>query len=119
MSKLQSIVSLSTTEAEYVAASEAGKELLWLKAFLQKLRVSFVSYPLYSDSQSAIHLAESDSFHARTKHIDIKYHAIRLWLAIREFELVKIHTDCNPADMLMKVVTLEKLRLGIASIGLR
>ena len=119
MSKLQSIVSLSTTEAEYVAASEVGKELLWLKVFLHELRVSFVSYLLYSDSQSAIHLAENNSFHARTKHVDIKYHTIWLWLANREFELVKIHTDCNPADMLTKVVTLEKLRLGIASIDLR
>ena len=77
-----------------------------------------VSYPLYSDSQSAIHLAENDSFHARMKHIDVKYHDIRLWLKNKEFELVKIHTDCNPADILMKVVTLEKPRLGITSIGL-
>lgn len=79
---------LSTTEAEFVAVSETSKELLWLKAFLCELGVSFVSYPFYRNSQKAIHFAKNDSFYAMTKHIDIKYYAIQLWLKNSEFELV-------------------------------
>ena len=73
---------------------------------------------LYSDSQSAIHLAKNPAFHSRTKHIELKYHYIRHLLERNILKLEKIRGDDNPADMFTKVVTLEKLRLCIASIGL-
>lgn len=95
LSKLQNTVSTFTTKAEYVAATEASKELLWMKVFLVELGVSFVSYHILSDSQSAIHFAENDSFYARIKHIDVWCHTIRLWFINMEFGLVKIHTDSN------------------------
>jgi ATP-binding cassette subfamily B (MDR/TAP) protein 1 len=117
-SKLQDTVALSTTEAEYVAAAEAAKELLWLKAFLLELGVSFEKYLIHCDSQSAIHLSENDAFHARTKHVDVKHHAIRRWQSRNELKLVKIDTRSNPADMLTKPVPLEKVRLCAASYGL-
>ncbi|XP_020266417.1 uncharacterized protein LOC109841906 [Asparagus officinalis] len=62
-----------------------------------------------SSSQSAIHLSENDAFHARTKHVDVKHHAIRRWQSRNEFKLVKIDTRYNPADMLTKPVPLEKV----------
>lgn len=102
-----------------MAASEANKEILWLKAFLGELSVNSDSYSLYSDSQSVVYLAENDSSHARMKHIDLKYHFIQQRLKNKEFQLVKIHTDHNPADILTKVAPIDKLRLCAASIGLR
>ena len=74
---------------------------------------------LYSDIQSAIHLAKNSAFHSRTKHIHLKYHFIRSVLEDGEFKLEKIHTSQNPADMLTKVVTREKLRMCSVSIGLQ
>ena len=74
---------------------------------------------LYNDSQSAIHLAKNSAFHSRTKHIQLKYHFIRSVLEDGELKLEKIHTSQNPADMLTKVVTMEKLRICSVSIGLQ
>ena len=74
---------------------------------------------LYSDSQSAIHLAKNSAFHSRTKHIKLKYHFIRSALEDGELKLEKIHTSQNPVDMLTKVVTREKLSSCLVSVGLQ
>ena len=62
---------------------------------------------LHCDSQSAIMLAKNPVFHAKTKHIDVKYHFIRDVLEDKHMELVKVHTDDNPADILTKDVAFE------------
>ena len=72
-SRLQKCVALSMTEAEYIAITEGCKELLWLKRFLGELEVICPAYPLYCDNQSAIYLAKNSTFHARSKHIDVRY----------------------------------------------
>jgi len=69
VSKLQSVVALSTTEVEYVAATEASKEMIWLQRFLDELGKKQELGKLYNDSQSAIHLAKNSAFHSKTKHI--------------------------------------------------
>ena len=76
-SRLHKCVSTSTTEAEYIAAVDAGKDVLWMKNFLQELGMKQEKYVLFCDSQSAIHLAKNSSYHSRTKHIDVRYHWIR------------------------------------------
>eukprot|EP00253_Pinus_taeda_P026682 PITA_26682 len=58
VSKLKSVVALSTTEAEYVVSTEASKEMIWLQRFLDELGKKQELGRLYSDSQSAIHLAK-------------------------------------------------------------
>nr|KYP42640.1 Retrovirus-related Pol polyprotein from transposon TNT 1-94 [Cajanus cajan] len=73
-SRLQRCVTLSTTEAEFIAITEACKELLWLKKFLQELDFVQDKYPLFVDSQSVIHLGKNPTFHSRSKHIDVRYH---------------------------------------------
>ena len=94
-SRLQKCVSLSTTDAEYIAAVEAAKEVLWMKNFLQELGMKQENYNLFCDSQSAIHLAKNPSFHSRTKHIDVRYHWIREAVSSKLLKLEKIHTDKN------------------------
>ncbi|GJX17062.1 putative RNA-directed DNA polymerase [Tanacetum coccineum] len=112
-SRLQKCVALSTTEAEYMAATEACKELLWLKRFLQELGFKQQRYAVLCDNQSAIHLAKNSMFHKRTKHIDIRYHWIRDAIEDGMFELNKVHTDDNASDMLTKAVAREKLKLSL------
>jgi len=73
-SKLQKCVALSTTEAEFIAATEACKELLWMKKYLRELGFVQKRYVLYCDSQSAIHLSKNPTFHGKSKHIDVRYH---------------------------------------------
>jgi len=72
---------------------------------------------LYYDSQSAIHLAKNSSFHSKTKHIQLRYHLIRSALEDGQLKLEKIHTSQNPADMLTKGVTREKLSFCSVSVG--
>ncbi|KAL5839560.1 hypothetical protein ACOSQ4_012168 [Xanthoceras sorbifolium] len=119
VSQLQKIVALSTTEAEYVAVTEASKEMVWLQNFLEELGKKQEDNVLYCDSQSAIHLAKNPSFHSRTKHIQLRYHFIRSLLEDGILKLEKISGAQNPADMLTKTVTTDKLKLCSASVGLQ
>ncbi|CAH9126150.1 unnamed protein product [Cuscuta epithymum] len=119
MSRLQKSVALSTTEAEYMAIAEAAKEMIWLKNFLSELGMKQGDCDLYCDNQSAIHLAKNPVFHSRTKHIKMRYHFIRELIEDGTINLKKkILGTKNPADMLTKAVTTEKLKLCMASTGL-
>jgi len=99
-SKLQERVSLSTTEAEYVAISEAAKEMIWLKNLLKELGKQQDGSPLFSDSQMAICLAKHPILYSRCKHIELKYHFIKNLIIDKEVFLLKIASVENPADML-------------------
>ena len=69
ISKLQKVVALSKIEVEYVATTEASKEMIWLQRFMEELGKKQENNKLYCDSQSAIHLAKNSAFHSKTKHI--------------------------------------------------
>ena len=71
-----------------------------------------------SDSQSAINLANNSVYYDRTKHIDAWYHFICNLLKDSVLSLVKLHTSQIPIDMLIKVVTTERLKICSASVGL-
>ena len=96
------------TESEYVAATEACKELIWLNDCLNELRKEQEAPSLHSDSQSAIDLANNLVYHKRTKHIFVRYHFIHKML--KDVVFLFLHTSHNPADMLTKVVAVEKLK---------
>lgn len=100
-----------------MAISEASKEMIWLKDFMEELNKKHDS-SLYSDSQSAIHLAKDPVFHSRTKYIQRRYHFIRDLISDGILSLKKISGSVNPAHMLTKVVTIEKLKLCTTSTGL-
>ncbi|GJU52716.1 retrovirus-related pol polyprotein from transposon TNT 1-94 [Tanacetum coccineum] len=119
MSRIRKCVAMSTTEAEYMAIAEAGKELVWLKNFLEELDRAQTEYRLFCDDQRAIHLAKNPVFHGRTKHIKIRYHSIRELVSEGTLSLKKILGSKNPADMLTNVVTTEKLKLCATLTGLR
>ena len=68
---------MSTTKAEYVAVTKAGKEMIWLHGFLDELGKKQEMGILHSDNQSAIILAKNSTFHSKSKHIQKKYHFIR------------------------------------------
>lgn len=77
MSQKQKSVVLSTTEAEYVAASECAKEIIWLNRLLNDITAVNDTPTLFVDNASAIKLAKNPEFHKRSKHIDVRYHFIR------------------------------------------
>lgn len=109
-SVLQSTTALSTTEAEYMALTEASKEAIWLRGLVNEIGIKQESILIHCDSQSVICLTKNQVYHARTKHIAVMYHRIRDWVATGEISVEKIHTDENAADILTKPVTTEKFR---------
>uniref|UniRef100_A0A2N9FA36 CCHC-type domain-containing protein n=1 Tax=Fagus sylvatica TaxID=28930 RepID=A0A2N9FA36_FAGSY len=109
-STLQSIVAMSTTEAEYMAVAEAAKEALWLKGLVKELGLNQGGVQMHCDSQSAIYLAKNQVYHARTKHIDVRFHKIRELIVTGDIVLEKVHTSENAADMLTKPITTAKFK---------
>uniref|UniRef100_A0A2N9H753 Reverse transcriptase Ty1/copia-type domain-containing protein n=1 Tax=Fagus sylvatica TaxID=28930 RepID=A0A2N9H753_FAGSY len=109
-STLQSIIAMSTTEAEYMAVAEAAKEALWLKGLVKELGLNQSGVQMHCDSQSAIYLAKNQVYHSRTKHIDVRFHKIRELIVTGDIVLEKVHTLENAADMLTKPVTTAKFK---------
>jgi hypothetical protein len=77
-SKKQSIVSQSSTEAEYCVMTSTTKEIVWLRWLLADMEVSFSHpTPMYCDNQSSIQITHNSVFHERTNHIEIDCHLTR------------------------------------------
>jgi len=107
-SRQQKVVAISTTEAEYMALTDAVKEALWLRGFSEELGFAQESVEVNCDSESAIALAKNSVHHERTKHIDIRLHFIRDIINAGLVKVVKITSECNPADIFTKVLPVEK-----------
>ena len=119
-SKRQEIVSLSTTESEYVAATHGMKEALWLRSLLSEVFGGFdKATVLFRDNQAAISLARDHQYHARTKHIDVRYHWIRWVIEQGALHLVYCPTDDMVADVLTKSLPSAKVKHFAAGLGLR
>jgi hypothetical protein len=74
MSKLQSIIALSTTEAEFISAVTTGQELLWFCQFLTELGFDFQGpSPLFMDNESVMQVAKNPEHHGRMKHLDLHF----------------------------------------------
>jgi transposase InsO family protein len=102
-SSKQELVATSTLEAEYIALFSASQEAL----FLQRLLAYITSTPVVSiciwvDNQGAIAIAKNPEFHKRTKHIGVKYHAIRERFIQNLIEVKYVKTDENLADVFTK-----------------
>ena len=83
-SKMQATVAKSTTEAEYIALSQATQEAVWLRCLLFDLGYSTDSpTSIYEDNQGAIELSKNQKFHNRTKNIDV---ALSLFLRENQFK---------------------------------
>jgi hypothetical protein len=118
-SKRQEIVSLSTTESEYVAATHATKEALWLRSFIGELFTPILEpTTLFSDNQSAITLTKDHQYHARTKHIDIHFHFIRWVVEHDKLRLIYCPTADMVADTLTKALPLPKVKHFAVELGL-
>eukprot|EP00253_Pinus_taeda_P003374 PITA_03374 len=121
MSKKQSVVALSTTEAEYMAATHASKEAVWLQRLCSSMGLVQGAIKIDCDSQSAIFLAKNPAYHSKTKHIDVQYHFVRDMIEDKKVLLVKVDTLKNTVDALKKSMSSEKFSwcretMGIAGL---
>lgn len=101
-SRKQKTVSLSSTEAEYTALSEASREAIYLRNLMHEITDVFNVIDLYCDNQSALKLASSSQSHNRSKHIDVRCHFIRDVVKNKFVKVKYIPTEEMPADILTK-----------------
>jgi len=102
-SKQQKTIALSSSEAEFVAISEAVKEILFLLQLLKTMNIP-VETPvtLRVDNMGAIFMSENASSGVRTRHVDMRYHFVREQVADKIVEIFFVNTDKNTADGLTK-----------------
>lgn len=99
----QRTIALSSTEAEYMAICEASKEAMYLRNLLCELRCrNNAPVLIYNDNQSAQNLTENSSLHKRSKHIDVRYHFIRMAVEKLFVKVQYLNTLDMPADILTK-----------------
>jgi len=101
-SKIQATVAASTTEAEYIAASAAAKEAVWLRRLCSFLTGTNAAVPLHCENQSAIALINNPVTRARTKHIDVCHHFVRDRVESGDLTVTFVRTGEQTADALTK-----------------
>lgn len=110
-SQRQSCVSLSTTEAEYVASSETAREVTWMRGLLSDLGLHQQNpTSLHCDNQSALKLMKNPEFHKRTKHIDVRYHYVRKKQEDGTIAAVYLESERQLADLLTKALPTPRFR---------
>ncbi|KAH9752994.1 hypothetical protein KPL71_014922 [Citrus sinensis] len=108
-SRKQKSVALSSAEAEYIAATESACEAVWLRRILKDLQFNQdAATTIYCDNMSAIALTKNPVFHAKSKHIELRYHYIRDLVNKGEVNMEFISTNEQPADFLTKAINIEK-----------
>lgn len=108
MSKKQPVIAQSSTEAEYIALSEAAKQAIWIRHFLYSIGKSGIYYnvltTIYEDNQGAIKIADNPVNHLCIKHISICYHAIQGHIESGEVCLQYLSMDQMIVDGLIKTM---------------
>ncbi|MCI23952.1 copia-type polyprotein [Trifolium medium] len=120
-SKKQAIVTLSTTEAEFVAAASCACQGIWLRRILEQLGQAQKCTVINCDNSSSIKLSKNPVMHGRCKHIDVRYHFLR---DLTKEGVVKLN-HCSSieqvADIMTKPLKLETFcnlrdKLGVCDI---
>jgi hypothetical protein len=117
-SKKQPTVALSTVEAEYMAASNATKEAIWLRTLLSDLGFTQVqATTLHSDNMGCIALSLNPVSHSRAKHIDIRHHFICERVASNEIDIKFCSTKDMVADIFTKALPKDAFEKFRAALG--
>ncbi|GKE05399.1 putative ribonuclease H-like domain-containing protein [Tanacetum coccineum] len=112
------VVTNSTTEAEYVAATSCCGQVLWIQNQMLDYRYNFLNTKIFIDNESKICIVKNPVFHSKTKHIKIRHHFIRDSNEKKLIQMIKIHTNQNVADLLTKAFDVGRFQYLIASIGM-
>ncbi|KAL0394485.1 UNVERIFIED_CONTAM: Retrovirus-related Pol polyprotein from transposon TNT 1-94 [Sesamum latifolium] len=115
----------STTEAEYIAASEAVKEAVWMKNYFQELGVvPSIAEPvvIFCDNNGAIAQAKEPRSHHRYKHILRRYHLLRETVSRGDYRMDQVSSAENTVDTLTKSMsqfahTQHLDKMGLRSMG--
>ncbi|GJS20380.1 retrovirus-related pol polyprotein from transposon TNT 1-94 [Tanacetum coccineum] len=104
MSKKQTALAISTTEAEYASVGKACQQALWMKQALVDYEVKINDVPVLCDNKGAIDLSKNPVLHSRTKHIEIRHHFLRDNIQKGNISIEKVASEDNIADILTKLL---------------
>ena len=123
ISKKQGSISLSTIEAEYIAATTCYTQILWMIQTLADLKVTYIDpIPLHCDNTSAISLCKNPVLHSKSKHIPIKYHFLREQVTNRIVQVNYIPSTEQIVDIFTKPLVVTPFgylcqKLGVTSLS--
>ncbi|GKA14787.1 uncharacterized mitochondrial protein-like protein [Tanacetum coccineum] len=95
-----------------------GKKVLWIQNQMLNYGFNFMNTKIHIDNESTICIVKNPVFHSKTKHIEIRHHFIRDSYEKKLVQVIKIYTDHNVADLLIKAFDVSRFTFLIASIGL-
>lgn len=111
---------MSSCEAEFMAATAAACQAIWLRKMLSQVIGAYVEpVVLYIDNRSALDLAKNPVFHGRSKHIDIRYHFIRECVENGEIIVKHVSTDLQRADALTKPLPIARFERMRSMLGVK
>ena len=121
-SRKQKCIATSTTEAEYVSASDATKTALWLRTLHHDLTGDYHQVPLKCDNYGAVRLVKNPENHPKTKHIDVRYHFIRKADEEKKISVEFVGSADQLADIFTKPLSRVKFeemrsRIGVGSVS--
>ncbi|GJZ42268.1 putative ribonuclease H-like domain-containing protein [Tanacetum coccineum] len=116
--KKQTIVANSTTKTEYVAAANFCGQVLWIQNQMLDYGYNFMNTKIFIDNEITIYIVKNPVFHSKTKHIEIRHHFIRDSYEKRLIQVIKIHTDHNVADLLIKALDVSRFQFLSTCIGM-
>ncbi|GAU12447.1 hypothetical protein TSUD_229810 [Trifolium subterraneum] len=118
-SKKQPIVTLSTTEAEFIAAANSACQGIWLSRILSQIDEKLKEcITIYCDNSSSIKLSKNPVMHGRSKHIDVRFHFLRNLSKDGIIQLIQCSSFEQIADILTKALSLENFCRNRDKLGL-
>ena len=119
-SKKQYIITLLSTESEYIAQTHAAKEPLWLCSFVNDMRgEKDKPLGLNCNNQGAIVLTKDNKFHSQMKHINLQFHFIREAVEDNKLSITYVPTKENVVNIFTKVLARPKFKGFVERLGLR
>mgnify|MGYP003481444930 FL=1 len=116
-SQRQASVSISTTEAEIIASSEAARELVWLKRLFSEM-TKINRSKLFIDNEAAVKITQNPEMHRRTKHIETRHFYVRECVQEKVLEVERISSHNQLADLLTKPLSEERTKYLAKQFGL-
>ncbi|GAA0153040.1 transmembrane signal receptor [Lithospermum erythrorhizon] len=118
-SKKQPIVTLSTTEAEYVATTACVCQLIWMKRILKTLNYEDRDCTeIRCDNSSTIKLSKNPVFHGRCKHIEVRYHFLRDLVKEGVISLSYCRSEDQMANIMTKALKMEVFQKQVRALGM-
>ncbi|KAI5438952.1 hypothetical protein KIW84_024615 [Lathyrus oleraceus] len=117
-SKKPNCMSLSTAEAEYIAAGSSCSQLVWMKQMPTEYNVTQDVMTLYCDNLSAINISKNPIQHSRTNHTDIRHHFIRELVEEKIIALEHVTTEMQLADIFTKALNANQFECLRGKLGI-